>query len=76
MEITQLRKRAAAIGCRVRVFRKDYTSNGKRVRYGFVDSIGEQLVPSVVELRTLVRRHERIFAEHGTPNVSLKQARS
>ena len=37
-EITNLRKRAEAIGCRIRVFRrKDYKCDGKPVRYSVVE---------------------------------------
>ncbi len=76
-EISDLRRRAAAIGCRVRVFRRaDYRWQGKRIRYGFIDSLDERYLASLAELRALVKKHERIYAEYGTPNISYGQARA
>jgi hypothetical protein len=61
-EITKLRKRAEAVGCRVRVFkRKDYRCYGKPVRYGFVDQHGELFASNITELRSLIQRAERLL---------------
>jgi hypothetical protein len=75
-EITRLRKRAEAVGCRVRIFRRtDYRCGGKPVRYGLIDSLGELYASNLQELRHRIERCERIYAEHGTPNLLFGEGR-
>ena len=72
-EITGLRKRAEAIGCCVRVFRrKDYrfrrTGQEKRARYSLVIGPGyECWASSLAEMKRELEHRERIFAKVGRP---------
>jgi hypothetical protein len=64
-EVTALRKRAEAVGCRVRVFRRNYHCNGKPVRYALIYDLFNQYeywAADVNELRDLVRRREKAAA--------------
>jgi len=61
-DITELRNRAKAMFCSVRVFkRKDYRCWGKPVRYAFVYEHGEHFASNLTELRALVRHHEAVW---------------
>jgi hypothetical protein len=67
-DIIKLRKRAEAVFCRVRVFkRKDYRSHGKPIRYEFVDEHGGIFASNIIELRDLVRRAEAKLARRAAP---------
>ena len=71
--ITVLRKRAEAIGCRLRVFRrKDYRFREgrqvKRLRYSLVMGPDyECWASNLAELKRKLAHRERIFAEVGRP---------
>ena len=69
-EITRLRKRAEAIGCRVQVFRrKDWRIGGARIRYALVEPATEawtgrpthiqSWASNLAELRAEIERIER-----------------
>jgi hypothetical protein len=58
-EVTNLRRRAEAVWCRVRVFqRKDYRFEGKPVRYSIVNDHQERFASDIIELRDLVQQEE------------------
>jgi len=67
--ISDLRNRAEAIGCRVRVFRRtDYRCGGKPVKYSLVvNSNLEDWSSNLAELKRDIQRRERIFAKVGQP---------
>jgi hypothetical protein len=69
-EITKLRKRAEAIGCRVRALRKPYKHHFTRkiIRYEFMDELGGLSASTLAELSDHLRRAETTFARIGKPN--------